>query len=287
MANEELVFDVAPGQFEKRVIQPSFKRAVVVDFWAEWCAPCRALTPVLERVVQSFGGRAALARVNIEQDREVAVRYGIQSIPSVKVFRDGKVAGEFVGALPEPQVARALASAIPSRADELVVEGDGLVKERRLEEAETQYQEALQEDPQHSAALLRIGMMAVEKGDFDQARQTLSRIEENALEYDPAQGLLARIEFSETCRQKGGRAACEQRLAENSDSLDVRYDVACCLAADGEYERALEEFLQVLSADRNFRDQAARDAIVRIFSLVGPRTELAEKYRRKLASVLY
>ncbi|MCK4283372.1 MAG: tetratricopeptide repeat protein [Candidatus Brocadiae bacterium] len=287
MTSAEVIFDVAPGRFDEQVVQASFKRAVVVDFWAEWCAPCRALTPVLERVVGSFKGRAVLAKVNIEQDREVAVRYGIQSIPNVKVFREGKVVGQFMGALPEPQVARILEAVIPSRADELTAEGDHLLQESKPDEAEKRYQKALQDNPQHSGALVRLGTLALEAGDLDRAQEMLSRIEENAADYDAAQGLLARIEFSRTCQQKGGRAACEQRLAEDDGDLDARYDLACCLAAEGEYGPALEQFLEIFSVDKNYRDQAPKDAMVRIFSLVGPRSELADTYRRKLAAVLY
>lgn len=287
MTSAEVVFDVAPGRFDEQVVQASFKHAVVVDFWAEWCAPCRALTPVLERVVGSFKGRAVLAKVNIEQDGEVAARYGVQSIPNVKVFREGKVVGQFMGALPEPQVARILEAVIPSRADELIAEGDHLLQEGKPDEGEKRYQKALQDDPQHSGALIRLGRLALEAGDLDRAQEMLSRIEENAAEYDAARGLLARIEFSRTCQQKGGRAACEKRLAEDDGDLDARYDLACCLAAEGEYEPALEQFLAIFSVDKNYRDQASKDAMVRIFSLVGLRSELANTYRRKLAAVLY
>ncbi len=287
MAEDALVFDVAPGRFDQQVIEASREHAIVVDFWAEWCVPCRTLSPILERVVRSFEGRAGLAKVDIEHDRDVAARYGVQSIPSVKVFREGELAGEFVGALPEAQVRRILESLIPSRADELVLSADHLVEKQRLEEAEQQYGRALELQPDHSGALLRLGMMALEKGEVEEARNLLSRIEENAAEHGAAQGLLARIQFSETCQRAGGRQACERRVAGSSDNLDARYELGCCLTADGDYEPALEQFFQILSADRTYRDGAAKEGMLRIFSLVGPRSELADRYRRQMAGVLY
>jgi len=288
MADNQLVYDVPPGQFDRLVIDASNRRTVVVDLWAEWCAPCRMLGPVLEKVVKSFDGRAVLARVDIEQDREVAVRFGVQSIPSVKVFRNGEVVGEFVGALPEPQVRRILESLVPSAVDEIVAEGDRLIQERQaVEEAERKYRQALEQEPGHSGALLRLGTMAVERGQFEQARDLLGRIEQNAEEYAAAQGMLGRMEFMKRCAERGGIEACRQRAASDENDLEARYDLACCLAAEGQYEAALELFLEILKADRDFQDQAPKRAMLDIFALIGPRSELAEAYRRKLASVLY
>jgi putative thioredoxin len=286
MASQQIVFDVPPGQFDGRVVAASSKVPIVVDFWAEWCTPCRTLEPILERVVASYQGRALLAKVNVDKDPQTAVLYGVQSIPAVKVFRGGRIVGEFMGALPESEVTRILAAVLPSRTDEFVNEGDRLVETGHIEEAEKSFRKALEENPEHTGALLRLGTMAAEGGDAAQARKLLSRIEENAAEYDAAQGVLARIEFGDRCRQKGGRAACEQKLARKADDAEARYDLACCLAAEGDHGRALEEFLKVVSSDRNLRDQA-RNAMVRIFSLLGPGSELAAAYRRKLASALY
>jgi putative thioredoxin len=279
--------DVGPGEFDRRVVQESFQRPVVVDFWAEWCAPCRALGPVLERVVDSFGGRALLARVNIEQDQEAAVRYGVQSIPAVKVFRDGQIVTEFVGALPEPDVRRILEAVLPSPADELVAEGDERLTAGDAEAAEGLFRKALGQQADHPGATLRLASLALERGAEEEAREMLGRIDESADEHDAALALLARIEFGETCAAAGGRAACAERLAADGGDLDARHELACCLAADGDYARALEEFLAVVTADRGFRDGAAKQAMVRIFSLVGSRSELADAYRKRLASALY
>jgi len=287
MASDNIVYDVPPGGFAKQVIEASFQRAIVVDFWAEWCAPCRALGPVLEKVVRSYNGRAALAKVNIEEDRDLAVQQGVQSIPAVKVYRDGKEVTQFVGALPEANVRQALDAVLPSQADDLVAEGDQMLAATRIEDAEARYRKALEIQPDHTAAMLRVGSLALELGRTDEASEMLGKIEENAPEYDTAQGMLARIEFTEVCQQNGGREACHARVEQEPDNLDARYNYACCLVAGGDYEGALEQLLEIITRDRNYRDQAARDAMLRTFSLVGPRSDLANAYRRKLAGVLY
>jgi len=284
---EQIVYDVEPGRFEQDVIQASFSRPIVVDFWAEWCAPCRALGPVLERVVQSFGGRARLARVNIERDRDVAVQFGIQSIPAVKVFRHGEVVGQFVGALAEPDVQLILSKVVPSEADEVIAEGDGLAQEGRIDDAEARYRKALDMQPGHSGALLRIATVALETGRSEEACELLGQIEEDAPEHGAAQGLLASVEFAQVCQQNGGAETCRRALDENPHSLDARYNYACCLTAEREHEAALKQFLEILSRDKGYRDGAAKEAMLRIFALVGQHGELASTYRRKLAGVLY
>jgi putative thioredoxin len=287
MSQTPVVFDVPPGQFQQQVVQRSLKTAVVVDFWAEWCAPCRALGPILEQVVGSYGGRAVLAKVNIEQDRQVAVKYGVQSIPAVKVFRDGAVVTEFVGALPAEQVRRVLDAVIPSPAAELLAEGDEFAQRQDIEGAESHYSRALEMEPENSGALLRLGTIALERGQRDEARELLGRIEENMPDYDAAQGLLTRLQFQEQQGAEGGVAESERRLAEDPDDLDARYDLACALTAEGDYERALPQFLEIVTRDRSYKDQAPKEAMVRIFSIIGPRSELADEYRKKLARVLY
>ncbi|NLW50685.1 MAG: tetratricopeptide repeat protein [Candidatus Brocadiaceae bacterium] len=287
MRTREAVFDVPPGQFDSRVLDAPADLTVVVDFWAEWCGPCRSLGPILERVVVGYGGRVVLAKVNIDQDREAAMRLGIQSIPTVKIFRGGQIVGEFMGALPEAEVARIVAAAVPSVADELVAEGDRRLETGKAEAAAENYEKALREDPHHTGALLRLGTAAAEQGRPDEARALLGRIEEDAEEYEAARAVLARFEFEANCRRRGGEAACRRAVEADPDDLGARYDLACCLVVREDYEGALDELLTVLSADKNHGDGAAREAVLRVFALAGPRSELANAYRRKLATVLY
>ncbi len=287
MSSDQIIFDVTTAEFEARVVQASSKAPVVVDFWAEWCAPCRALGPVLERLVESYKGRMLMARVNVDREPELAARFGVQGIPAVKVFRDGRVATEFVGALPEADVARVLQSVVPSAADELVRKGDVRLRAGALEEAEALYRQAVDQDAGHTGALLRLGTVLVERGQADEAREVLGRIEENAAEYAEAQGMLGRLEFAEVCHAAGGRQACEARAAAEPEDLEARYAFGCCLAAAGEYEGALEAFLRVLSADRGFRDGAAKDAMLHTFTLAGGQSEMVKAYRRRMAAALY
>jgi len=287
MAQEGLVYDVGAGEFDRKVIAASSQATVVVDLWAPWCAPCRVLGPVLERVVQSMGGRVRLARVNIEENREIAARFGVQSIPAVKIFRDGKVVAEFVGALPEPQVRRIIEDVVPSAADELVAEGDRRLADGDRAGARRRYEKAMAGAPTHAGAALRLARLALEDGQAQEARRLASLVGEDADEHEEASALLARLDFAERCQAAGGLEACRKRAEQDPADLGAHYDLACCLAAQGDYGEAMEELLKIIAADKRYGDDLARKTMLRIFAIVGKRSPLADEYRDRLARLLY
>jgi len=287
MENTELIFEVTEDDFEKRVVAASAERAVVVDFWAPWCAPCRMLGPALERVVASYQGKVLLAKVNVDENQGLAALWKIQGIPAVKIFRAGKVAGEFVGALPENEIKRQIAAVVPSEADELVLEGERLEKEGNHGQAETNYRKALALMPRHPRASLQLSKMFLKKGDRQQAQNLAKVVEPDADEYEETQAVLARIDFMEECSKQVGLKLCEERLAKNPDDMDCRYGFACCLAAEQRYEESLENFLKIVETDKHYKEGAAKEAMVRIFSIVGQRSKLADEYRTRLSRVLY
>ena len=288
MAQEESgPFDVGEADFEERVIAASREHVVVVDFWAPWCAPCLTLAPVLDRVVRESAGRAVLAKANLDTSPGLASRFGIQAIPNVKVFRDGKVVLELTGALPEPELRRRLSTVLPSPADDLLTEGDRERQTGSLNTAKMRYRQVLETDPRHPAARLRLAEIALQEGDLMGAREMASQTPENAEEWETAASILACVDFALHCRKAGGKTACAQRAEEEQGDLGALYDLACCLAAEGEYRQALDLLLRILKQDKRYRDEAAKQAMLRIFSIVGQRSDLADEYRSELARALY
>ena len=283
----ELIFEVSPQDFDRGVLEASRERPVVVDFWAPWCAPCRVLGPVLERVVSSLQGRAVLAKVNIEQDLNFAAKWGISGIPAVKVFKDGKIIGEFVGALPESEIRRQLSAVLPSKADELVAEADELATKGDSAEAETRYREALVIDPRHGPASVRLAEVALARGDYQEAKKLVSTAASASPQDAAIESLLNRIWFIERCAENGGMDLCRRKQAEDPQDLTARFNCAGCLAAEGAYEDALEELLDLVRVDRTYGKGAPRDAMVRLFSALGQQSELARQYRQRLSRELY
>ena len=280
-------FDVSEADFDERVLRASERVPVVVDFWAPWCAPCRSLGPVLERAVESYQGRLLLAKVNVDENPGLAAQWRVQGIPAVKVFVDGQVATEFTGALPEGEVRRILDLVAPSEADQRVKAADGLLGRGDRGAAKQALEGVLTDEPRHAGAALRLARLALDDGGTDAARELAGRVPEGSAEHAEAKALLDRFEFIDRCRATGGTAACSERAAEAPDDLGARYDLACCQAADGDHEAALESLLAIVARDKAWEDGRAKDTMVRIFAIVGQRSPLADAYREKLTSLLY
>ena len=281
---ESLVFDVGAAEFEAEVLKRSEETPVAVDFWAPWCGPCRVLGPVLERVVDEYEGKLLLAKVNVDENPELASGFGIQGIPAVKVFKDGAVAAEFTGALPEAQVREVLAAVAPSPQDEMAAEADALWSRGDTEKALGIYEQVLEESPHHAAALLGMGRILLHT-DAERGLALLERVPLGSPERREADRLIARQKLS---RGDGADAdSLRRQLSSAPDSVELRFRLAQALAAEELYEAALEEFLAVLGKDRAFEDDGARKAMVRIFEVLGPGSELADRYRSEMAKVLF
>jgi len=288
MENEEHVFDVhTEEEFERLVIAASSEHVVVVDFWAPWCAPCRTLGPVLEKVVQSFHGKAVLGKVNIDENQSLARKWRIRSIPAVKIYKSGKVVKEFIGALPENELRRELSSMIPSEADELVAEGDKLAQQGDIKGAEGCFRKAIAVETGHPSAAVRLARIAFDNGNYEEVRELAESVSGSADEHEEAEGILARIDFSERCKKEGGRVTLGKRLAKEPENLDLMYALACCLASEKKHKDALDHFLKIIEKDKHYQDDAAKTAMVRIFSIVGQRSELADEYRERLTRQMY
>jgi putative thioredoxin len=283
----EWTVDVSEQDFEQTVVQRSHEVPVVIDFWAPWCGPCRALGPTLEKLAEEQQGKFILAKINIDENPMLAQAFQIQSIPAVKAVRNGALAGEFLGAQPEPSVRRFIEQLLPSEAEALAREAQRLEEVGKAQGAESLYRAALAKEANQSLALLGLARVLVRRGEEGEALTLLGRIPITSPESAAAQQLIAQLRLKQSGASAGDEQKYRDRLAADADDLDARFELAQVLAAVGRYEEALTELLAIVKKDRKFRDDGARKAILEIFEVIGARSELAEHYRSELAKVLF
>ncbi|MGC9328859.1 MAG: thioredoxin [Candidatus Hinthialibacter sp.] len=286
-SNNPYVVDATLETFESEVLQAPSNVTVLVDFWAPWCAPCRQLSPALEKAAASYAGRVKVVKINTDENQELSMHFGIQGIPAVKIFQQGKLIHEFTGAIPEFQVQKILEQFVASEADDIVSQGFKWLEEGRIEKAKQCFDNAFMIDSENKKAQLGLAQIALHEGDYEKAEQMAGAFEITDSDYEEAQGILSRLEFMKECKASGGRETCAGRLQNEESNLDVRYALACCLAAEQKYQESLEEFLSVLKKNKNYKDGAAKRAMVKVFSIIGQRSALADEYRDKLEWILY
>jgi putative thioredoxin len=245
-----VIFDTTEATFEQDVLERSHELPVVVDFWAEWCAPCRQLTPVLERMATEREGQVALAKLDTDANQRLAGAFGIQGIPAVKAFKDGRVVGEFVGAQPPSQVQLFFDELVPSEADGLVEAGD-----------EASLRRALDLEPGRTDAAVPLARLLHERGEDDEALELLANVAGSF----GADGLAARIRLGRDPQLSGAFAALD----------------------GGEVERGLDELIAAIPGDDGDRREDLRRAVVGVLDDLGVDHPVSRETRRKLASALY
>jgi len=278
--------NVGDDDFDQMVLERSREVPVLVDFWAPWCGPCRVIGPVLERIADDMAGQLELVKLNVDESPIAAARFRIQSIPAVKLFVDGKVAGEFVGAIPEPRIRAFLEEHIPSSATLQAAQAVERLAAGDSEGARAAALAALAAGSVPAADLV-MARLALAGRDFDGALAHAQNIPAAAGEWDTAQAIAAAAELGREAVAAGEPATLRARIANHPPGeMADAFALAVHKLLDGDPEAALDDLLALVTRDRRWRDEAARRAMLTVFSLVGVRSPLADEYRKRLSLVL-
>jgi putative thioredoxin len=290
-APDGLIKDATTQSFMKDVIEESRRQPVLVDFWAEWCGPCKQLGPVLEKAVRAATGKAKLVKMDIDKHPAIPGQMGIQSIPAVIAFVNGQPADGFLGALPESQVTafieRITKGQIGGDAKDLLKTAEEALAGGQADEAIELFAQVLAEDPGNVPALAGLARAYVETGALDQAKETLALVPE--AKHGDAAVVAARsaLEVAEQAQSAGPVGELEQKVAANPLDHQARFDLAVALNAAGKRQEAADQLIEVVKRDRKWNEDGARKQLVQFFEAWGPTDEATVSGRRKLSSILF
>ena len=286
-----LIKDTTTQAFVKDVIEESRRQPVLVDFWAEWCGPCKQLTPVLEKAVKAAKGKVKLVKMDIDKHPAIPGQMGIQSIPAVIAFVNGQPADGFLGALPDGQVTafieRITKDKLGGDAQDLLKTADAALTAGNAAEAVELYAEVLQEEPGSVPALAGLARAYVETGAIEQAKQTLALVPEAKRNDAAVAAARSALEVAEQAKSVGPVGELEQKVAANPLDHQARFELAVALNAAGKREEAADHLLSIVKRDRKWNEDGARKQLVQFFEAWGPTDEATVSGRRKLSSILF
>ena len=293
-AAADLIKETTTQTFMKDVIEESRRQPVLIDFWAEWCGPCRQLTPVLEKAVRNAKGKVKLVKMNIDQHPAIPGQMGIQSIPAVIAFVNGQPADGFMGAIPESQVnafIEKLTKGVTAPGEpniaEILQEAEAVLAEGDAEAAAQIYAEVLSLEATNIAAMAGLAKCYVTTGAIEQAKQTLAMVPESKRNDAAVKAVQAAIDLAEQASSLGPVAELEQKVAANPLDHQARFDLATALNAMNKRSEATAQLLEIVRRDRKWNDDGARKQLVQFFEAWGGADEATVEGRKRLSTILF
>jgi putative thioredoxin len=286
----DLIKNTTTKDFLRDVIEASREVPVLVDFWAPWCGPCRQLTPILEKAVRAAKGAVRLVKLNIDEQPQIPGQMGVQSIPAVFAFQDGRPVDGFMGALPESRVNDFIARLIGDSAGDTAADleaAEAALSAGDVNSAAQLFGEVLQKDRENAQALAGLAKCYIKTGDLVRAEQTLALVPPAKADSSPVASARAALELARKTPAAGDIETLRAKLAADPKDPQARFDLALALNAKGDRSGALDELLTVVAKNRGWNDDAARKQLLQLFDAWGPADPSTIAGRQRLSSLLF
>ncbi len=287
MSNANYIFDATEENFQQGVIENSYKAPVLVDFWAEWCEPCKQLIPLLEKLVADMPGQFVLAKVNSEVQQALSQKFKIRSIPTVLIFKNGEMVDQFSGLIPEQTIRDIIAKHIVTAAETMRNHAIKDIQAGDLTAGMSKLQEAEKLDPENATIQIDLAHLEARQKNYTEAKSRLSRLRLVDREKDDVISLLNKIEFTLTTENAPSIDELLKTIEASPDESLPRYQLATQLISQEDFEAGLEHLLYILQRDRKFQDDAAHKTMLSAFTLIGDDNPLVGQYRRKMFNAMH
>jgi len=289
VSGSELMVEVTTGDFDTVVIEASRRTPVLVDFWAGWCQPCQMLAPILDKLAIEYQGKLLVAKVDTDAEQALAQRFGVRSLPTVKLFVGGQVVDEFMGVQAEGVIRGILDQHLPRESDEARAEASRLIGAGEGQRAITVLEGAAAADPDNPRIKPDLLRALIHGDAFDRASQVLAELPMNERLDAPFADLEVELRVRQRASGAGDVDVGTLKLAVENDPADLekRLELGAKLTVAGEHREALEQYLEVMKRNRGFQEDAGRKGLVELFQLLGDANPLVVEYRRRMATLLY
>jgi putative thioredoxin len=287
MASTDWVFDVGAADFMEKVVEKSREVPVLVDFWAAWCAPCRQLGSVLEKVAAAQKGRLLVAKVDTEAEPQLAAHFGIRSLPTVVLVSGGEIRDHFMGAQPEAAVLAFVAPWVGTAAERLAETVSAQLAAGDFAGARTLVESAMAAQPDDPALPVELARVHLAEGRLADAEKVLEELRADVKESDAAKALKGALAFARASAEAPPERELAGTVEQRPEDLQARYLLGARKVIRQDYRGALEQFFEIMRRDRGFGEDIGRASMVSVFGLPGVDPALVTDYRRRMAALLY
>ena len=286
MSDSPHIVDINTENFQTEVMDASNETLVMLDFWATWCGPCQSLMPVVTKLAEEYAGGFKLAKIDIDQNQELAAQFAVRGVPTVKFIKAGQVVDEFSGALPESEVRTFIDKHVARESDLRLDEAIAQYEAGQTEQAISAIQAISQDDPNNPHLPLVYAELMIREEKYDAAKEVLNSLAYEIRQSEQVAAMLAKIEFATTASDLPSEDELLKRISADPKDSEARYQLSTLYTMQGMYEKALEQLLALIKTDRQYQDDAPRKAMLKIFDMLGD-TELVHSYRRKMMASMY